>query len=76
MKSLIKKAEKKKQRRNKFLTTVDRGYIITNRMTQEKIVELKEKTRLDINEYKDSKILSNIDSLTYKPLDYIIEKYS
>ena len=76
MKSLLKKAEKKKHRRNKFLTTIDQGYTITNRMIQEKIVELKGKTNLDISEYKESKILSNVDSLTYKPLDYIIEKYS
>ena len=74
MNILLKKAERKKMRRNRHIRSIEQ-VDITRIIKQELITKLNDKTNLTTNFYNDSNIISNIDDLNYKSLDYIVNKY-
>ena len=74
MNILLKKAERKKKRRNKHIRNI--GQVdITKIIKQELITKLNTKTNLTTSFYNDSNIISNIDDFNYKSLDDILNKY-
>ena len=74
MNILLKKAERKKQRRNKYIRNI--GQVdITKIIKQDLITKLNTKTNLNTSFYNDSNIISNIDDFNYKSLDDILNKY-
>lgn len=82
MYTLLKKAERKKRRRNKYMNSIEKidtpkivKLDITDIIKQNQIVKLNEKTNLNTSYYNNSNIISNIEDYNYKSLDYIINKY-
>ena len=74
MNILLKKAERKKQRRNKHIRSIGQ-MDITKIIKQDLITKLNTKTNLNTSFYNDSNIISNIDDFNYKSLDDILNKY-
>lgn len=74
MNVLLKKAYRKKQRRNRHIRSIE-PVDITRIFKQDLITKLNDKTELNTNFYNNSNIISNIDDFTYKSLDYVLEKY-
>ena len=74
MNILLKKAERKKQRRNKHIRSIGQ-MDITKIIKQDLVTKLNTKSDLNTSFYNDSNIISNIDDFNYKSLDDILQKY-
>ena len=78
MRLLLKKAERKKKRRKNHYNTENIIELknIVDRQIDEEISTLNNTTKCDVSLYNNSNIISNIEEFKYKPLNYILEKYT